>query len=277
MHASSRSYPILTAAFGNWSNRLAPGGARPQAAPSHPSLDSGASSSGTREPPSTQRRLPQAPTALGPAGPGRRMGGGLERGRPHPRELPQPPLSPPSAPRRREHGRPHPLPRRSGQPQPHAKCGGSQERWVRRRAGRSGTVPLAHRPLRCSPSAPLRRRGSGKKGTDTPVTHQLLDGGSASSPSAIAVDVPPRSAVKRGRVVCVFCCVFFFILTLHLSMSRPCSSSLPCCREVRASTAKRGSLARQKGGASACESEWGPGPGPGPGPGRAGRALGAFT
>lgn len=90
-----------------------------------------------------------------------------------------------------------------------------------------------------SPSAPRPRSGEEREGREQAgaqrhPTHQLLGG--APSPSAIAVDVPPCSAVKHGRGVGML---------LFL-----CDASLPArlrsCRKVRAPAAKRGSLAGKK-------------------------------
>lgn len=127
-----------------------------------------------------------------------------------------------------------------------------------------------------SPSARRLRSWEGREGRERAgaqrhPTHQLLGG--APSPSAIAVDVPPCSAVKHGQGVgmLLFLCDTF----------RPAPPR--CCHKVRASAAKCGSRAERKAGprgagsmGDALDEPWweaAAGEGSGPGMPRSERAL----
>lgn len=159
--------PPIKALILNWSRRLAPGWARPKAAPSRPSFDGGSSSFGTRQLPSARRPLPrgspQAPTALGPAGPGGDRGGGQRKG-----------AAPPAPPWGASPG--HPAPRRAPRgcgatdapaparaaSAPHPNRGGA-------RGGGFGSSRLPTPSFPLPPSAPLRRKGREGAGGRAPT------------------------------------------------------------------------------------------------------------
>lgn len=115
----------------------------------------------------------------------------------------------------------------------------------------------AFRPL-SAVSAAEGREASGREGAHTPITHQLPGGGGASSPSAIAVDVPAGPAVKRAREA--------FPARGRSSRSRPrLPGALPAfpaavpafpAAGLRARAAKRGSRAGAASVGAAAQRPW---------------------